>query len=156
MSNDSSDIVQITDNPALDYFPSWTPDGRILFESDRGGDNDIYVIDPDGRNIVNLTNHPARDTEASWSPDGRYVAFSSDRSGQLEVWLMDSDGSNLRQLTEGGGHQPDWSSDSTKIVFVAKRKSEYENIFVIDLEGTYITRLTTTPAHDFNPCWISP
>src|SRR5579859_3882472 len=62
--------------------------GKIAFASDRDGNNEIYVMNPDGSNPVRLTNNPANDTDPAWSPDGTRLAFDSNRSGSLEIWAM--------------------------------------------------------------------
>lgn len=154
MKDDGSDVIQVTNNPAKDYFPSWSPDGNhILFESDREGNVDIYRMDRDGSNIIRLTDSDATDTGASWSPNGDYIAFGSDRSGQREIWIMSRDGSSLVQLTDYGAHQPGWSPDSKRLLFVSKYQSEYENIFIMDNDGKNLVQLTTASAHDVNPSW---
>ena len=62
-------------------FPSWSPDGRIAFASNRDGNFEIYVMNSDGENLRRLTNHPDWDMHPSWSPDGR-IAFRSNRDGE--------------------------------------------------------------------------
>lgn len=45
----------LTNHPAWDVGPQWTPDGRILFTSNRGRGDDLYIISPDGTGLKNLT-----------------------------------------------------------------------------------------------------
>jgi dipeptidyl aminopeptidase/acylaminoacyl peptidase len=55
MSSDGSEVNQVTDSPATDHDPCWSPDGRqILFTSDRDGALDLYVMDADGSNVAHL------------------------------------------------------------------------------------------------------
>jgi len=52
----------------------WSPDGtRILFDSARSGDYEVYVMRPDGGGVTNLTNDPARDTDPDWQPQPPYL-----------------------------------------------------------------------------------
>ena len=52
--------INLTNHPAEDSNPSWSPDGtRIAFDSDRDGNLEIYVMEADGANPINLTNNPA-------------------------------------------------------------------------------------------------
>ena len=67
MSADGSNQTRLTNNPAEDRFPVWSPDGsRIVFTSDRDGMLNIYVIKADGSRATRLTDRPASDTEPDW------------------------------------------------------------------------------------------
>ena len=53
---DGSGLRRLTDDPAKDYAPAWSPDGRrIVFVSDRTSQADIWLMDTDGKNLVQLT-----------------------------------------------------------------------------------------------------
>ena len=68
-----------------DAYPLLSPDGsKILFESDRTGNWEIYVMNPDGKDVVQLTNNTAPDQTPSWSPDGRKIVFASERDNDSE------------------------------------------------------------------------
>ena len=55
--------VNLTHNPAADYYPTWAPDGvQIAFFSRRDGNHEIYVMQADGTNQRRLTHHPATET----------------------------------------------------------------------------------------------
>ena len=77
---------------------------RLVFHSDRDGDEDIYIMRADGSGVRQLTDEPGRDYEAQSRPDGRTLVFVSDRAseGGGGLYLMDVDGSNVRRLTSGG------------------------------------------------------
>lgn len=65
----TGEIVQLTDTPEADRFPSWSPDGEwIAFASKVGGNWDIYVTKLDGSQLTRLTENPAVDTKPAWSP----------------------------------------------------------------------------------------
>ncbi|MEX2157051.1 MAG: hypothetical protein WD773_09450 [Gemmatimonadales bacterium] len=62
MNADGTALVNLTNHPAKDAFPAWSPNGsKIAFDSDRGGNFEVYVMNADGTALVNLTNHPAGD-----------------------------------------------------------------------------------------------
>ncbi|HEX3051060.1 MAG TPA: hypothetical protein VHP83_10435, partial [Aggregatilineaceae bacterium] len=123
-------------------FPDWSPDSsRIVFNSDRDGDWDIYVINADGTNLQQLTDFPGTEELPVWSPDGSLIAFESDRNGNFNIDVINADGSNLRQLTDNDldNSRPAWSPDGTRIAF---HTSGIYNIFVMNADGTHQQQLT--------------
>jgi Tol biopolymer transport system component len=52
---------RLTDDPATDYHPSWTGDGRIVFHTSRTGNAEIFSMRSDGTDLRNLTNNSATD-----------------------------------------------------------------------------------------------
>ena len=55
-------LENLTNNPGDDWNPRYYPDGqKILFQSTRDGNWEIYMMNLDGRGQKNLTNHPATD-----------------------------------------------------------------------------------------------
>jgi len=142
---------RLTNNPAADTLPAWSPDGpSIAFVSNRDGNDEIYVMNAeDGTNLRNLTNNPAADTFPAWSPDGRFIAFTSWRNGNAEIYVMNADGSNQRRLTYHSGPDlyPTWSPDGR---FIAFNHSDFDNllfsdIYVINADGTNLRNLTNEP-----------
>ncbi len=127
---------------------------RITFETDRDGNREIYVMEPDGSNPVNLTNNPADDMQPSWSPDGTRIAFVSNRETEKEggqyVYVMDSDGKNVRQLNmENESTWPDWSPDGKVITYTA-----FGDIYVINADGSgESVNLTNSPEEDQRSKW---
>ncbi len=55
--------------------------GKILFESERDGNFEIYIMNADGSNQTRLTNNIVTDKNAKWSPDGSKILFESIRDG---------------------------------------------------------------------------
>jgi dipeptidyl aminopeptidase/acylaminoacyl peptidase len=68
MNADGSNPINLSNNPAKEDHPSWSPDGKlIVFDSDRDGNTEIYVMNADGSNPTNVTNNSGYDNLPSWS-----------------------------------------------------------------------------------------
>ena len=145
----------ITNNPALDHYPAWSPDGKsIAFQSNRDKNWEIYVVNADGENPRRLTSNRAADTTPAWSPDGREIAFVSARDGNLEVYLMDRTGNNQHNITNHAftDTNPSWAPSGNKITFSSYR-DDSEEIYVMDADGKNQRNITNNPSLDSNPAW---
>lgn len=86
--------TRIAEGLAYEVQPRFSPDSRrIAFVSDRGGGDNIWIMNADGGDKRQLTKEDFRLLyQPSWSPDGRYIIakkhFTTQRSlGTGEVWL---------------------------------------------------------------------
>jgi TolB protein len=155
---DGSDEMAVLASPGKlthEEWPSWSPDGAwIALSSTRDGNQEIYVVRPDGKDLKRLTSDPAIDAHPCWSPDGKRIAFATNRWGDLEIAAVHSDGSNLVRLTESRGldDYPAWSPDGKHIAFVCNREGNAE-IFTTDPDGKNSTNRTQHPAIDNFPAW---
>ncbi len=69
---------QLTTSGKKDKHPRWSPDGKqILFESNRSGDSQLWVIPVAGGEARQLTTIATEATNGIWSPDGKWIAFVS-------------------------------------------------------------------------------
>jgi TolB protein len=163
MNADGTGRTRLTDHPAEDFDPSWSPDGsKIAFRSHRDGNVEVYVMDADGTDQTNLTRSPTSDYSPDWSPDGTRIAFASDRDGDPnEIYVMDADGSNQTRITRNPGidEYPTWSPDGTRIAFsctfgrvLPEGVGDFE-ICVVDADGTGLRQLTDAPGLSELPAW---
>jgi Tol biopolymer transport system component/subtilisin family serine protease len=99
-------------NATGDSRPRFSPDGsKIVFQSNRDGQAEIYVMNSDGTAQTRLTNNSAADTAPAWSPDGTRILFTSLRDGPMSpaLYVMNADGSGQTRVTAGsdGVWRPD-------------------------------------------------
>ena len=155
ISPDGSGERQLTDDPAADVHPAWSPDGsRIAFVSDRGGADAIHVMNADGSNPVALVTPAAEDDVQdwpAWSPDGARIAFVEGGG----IFSVAADGSDRQTILDDNSvyRELDWSPDGTKLAYAStKIDGDYE-IFALELAGGQETRLTTLEGFDGNVAW---
>lgn len=127
--------------------PAWSPDGgSIAFRTGL----DISVVRSDGRGLRVLL-RDAR--EPDWSPDGSHIVFS-DREGHLEVANADGSGRvPLRTVEPRFAVTPRWSPDAKRIAFVSGTSSDDTAVYIVDVDGTGVSRLTPTTGFS-SPTWL--
>jgi Tol biopolymer transport system component len=155
MQPDASHQTRLTQNPAADIDPAWSPDGtRIAFTSDRDRNPEIDVMNADGSGVVQLTASPGFNVDPSWSPDGKRIAFTSNRAGNDDIYVMNADGSGQTQLTVDPATDDTaaWSPDGTTIAFASARSGS-SSIYVMAADGSNVRRLTSGPGSDVSPAW---
>jgi Tol biopolymer transport system component len=98
-----------------DMTPSLTPDGgRVVFLSDRSGEAEFWVADPDGSNAFQLTSMAISPGYPKWSPDHTMIVFHGDPDGRPDVLVVPARGGQPRNVTKGspGGAFPSFSRDA--------------------------------------------
>ncbi len=157
---DGLSVTQLTNDPADDAFPAFSPDGKqIAFASTRSGTWQIYTMNADGRNVVQITNGLMQAVHPTFSPDGRKLAYSAlgGRSAQWELWIVDLMTGEKREI--GYGLFPSWSPDKTvsRIAFQRPRQrgSRWFSLWTLDLiDGE--ARKVTEVASSSNSAVTSP
>lgn len=161
MNADGSGLTNLTDSPAEDNRPVWSPDGsQIAFVSDRDGQRDVYLMNADGSSQTNLTNNSALDYLPAWSPDGSQIGFVSNRDGHPDIYVMNADGTGQTNLTNDPAAEDSelaWSPDGSQIAFRSSRDGNPDtfnlDIYLMNADGTAQTRLTDNPAWDQQAAW---
>jgi TolB protein len=118
-------LLAIAASPAHATFPG--PNGKIAFSSDRSGQGDIWIMNPDGSSQQPITGDEPYDSFPAWAPHGRDIAFTR----ELSVFAMDAGGGNIRQVSPGNEYAgaPAWSPDAQSIAYANFA------IYVIDADG---------------------
>jgi TolB protein len=139
MNADGSNEVNLTNHPAIDEHPDWSPDGtRIAFISNRSdvpgnadGNLEIFVMNADGSNVRQVTDSvypfPGQSGydhyEPDWSPDATRIAYSWDSPDDfsVEVYTINVDGTDEQLVTDPADQAnkwgPEYSPDGGKLLY---------------------------------------
>jgi Tol biopolymer transport system component len=124
----SSAPVMSISSTKHEWHCEFSPNGRRLaFESNRSGELEIWVSDPDGSNPVRLTDLRAYTMTPRWSPDGQYIAFASNVEGEFDLYVAPATGGKPRRLTSHPAIDigPVFSRDGKSIYFASMRSGDY-------------------------------
>ncbi len=121
--NNKNEATQSQTSSAADVTAIKVAESRIVFDSLRDNNYEIYIMNGDGSGQSNLTNNAAQDFNPSISPDGSRIAFVSDRAGSNEIYIMNADGTGQTRLTDDPAVDldPCFSPDGSKIAYTYDR-----------------------------------
>lgn len=149
ISSDGSELVNLTNHPAVDGQPHWSPDAtQIAFSTNRDGRNEIYIMAADGSNARRITNTPATEADPDWSPDGRQLVVLTRMEKSRHLELINTESLQVRRLTTVSAKysRPDWSADGTRVLFSRRGVG----VFLIQSDGTGARLLVPNAAQ---PMW---
>ena len=146
---------RLTDDPAHDSLPRFTPDGRsVLFTSDRTGNWQIWETPAAGGPARRVRENAHTEWQVDLSPDGKSLAFLSNQDGPEHLFVQDWPAGAARALARHGKGSilgnPDWDSASRRIVFSSNWRIGHQ-IYVVDARGGEETRLSAFSAGGCEP-----
>jgi Tol biopolymer transport system component/imidazolonepropionase-like amidohydrolase len=123
--------TRLTSGMAYDMQARWSPDGRrIAWTTDRGGNDNVWVMDAGGTRARPVTQEADRFTNGgAWSPDGRWIVARkrlTDQSslGTVELWMYSVLGGKGLQITKkdewGDANEPVFSRDGRHVYFTGR------------------------------------
>ena len=160
MNADGNDITPLSSTGRFHGDIYWSPDGtRIAFYSspDGGPGEKVYLMDPDGSGVTPLTNNEY-DGALEWSPTGTHLAIYTSHLGREGLVILDANGEDANFVSGRARYGPnfDWSPDGSRLALVMAPVDFYtgnDEIYVVNNDGTSLTRLTRNRTGDRSPAW---
>jgi TolB protein len=147
----------IAESKHNDNFADWSPDNTMIaFVSDRGGDEDVWVMAADGSGARNVSHNPGRDIHPFWTPDGGSILFNSTRATaneHFDVYSMAPDGSDLTVVRADADEKTCARRSPTAARIVYLKGAENDEIYAMNADGSGDTNLTKSDAAEGWPTW---
>ncbi len=132
MDADGSNVVNLTNSPAYERNPLWSPDGKkIAFEAAQRPEQletgirgvDVYIMDADGSNVERLTTHEIgkwKDPD-SWSPDSKWILFGMQKDREpYDIYRVHVETKKIVRITHDAG--------SSSAIWVLAGKSRFLSV----------------------------
>ena len=126
---------------------------KIAFASNRDGNWEIYLMNPNGSQQERLTRNNALDHSPVWSPTGEQILFTSDRDGFRDLYVMDADGSRARRVFRKAARRVEStrSPDGERIAFHSE--TPQWSIQTATIHGEDVEQVALAESHGGNPSW---
>lgn len=157
-AQDMSHFAPLRLTNIISSYPAPSPDGKtVLFQSNRTGRYELYIMNIDGSGLHKITDYPGDNVTPAWSPDGSMIAYAASPEGHSDIYVMNHDGSEVRRLTThpGDDSHPHWSVDGSRIIFNSAQATpdvsagwldQWHEIFSMKVNGTDLIQHTDNKA----------
>ena len=160
---DGSRLTRLTDQPADEFQPAWSPDRkRIAYTAPVNGNNQIFIMDRDGSNTVQLTHDYAND-DPVWLPDNRQIAFRTTDNQGLWWWRMIViESGEIARISEPSYDfffpKLAWAPDGQRVAYMSLVEQQARNdgasqIHIRNLDGSNDAALTHDTWANISPQW---
>lgn len=150
---EEGDLRQVTDSPARDQDPSYSPDGKWLaFISDRSGREELYLIASDGAGEpAKITDIDALKNSMSWSPNSKELVFTSSDNKLRKYNVETKQTVELTSSRFGNIGQPAWSPDGKWIAYSKPDQTRNGEIYLVPSAGGEERKVTFDSFSELNP-----
>lgn len=164
MDWDGANIEKLTSHKTIALSPTWSPDGKKIAYTayvKRTGNlfrnADMFVLDLATMKRLSVSFRKGLNSGANFSPDGKFIYLTISETGTPDIFKISAtDGDILARLTKGPSGamnvEPAVSPDGSKIAFSSDRSGK-PMIYVMDIDGKNVKRLTTVGVYNATPAW---
>lgn len=172
-NRDGSAPRQLTNHPAPEFSPKFSPDGKwIAFSATYDNNTDVYVMPANGGSATRLTWHPGADIVNGWSPDSKKVLFAANRevanSRSNQLYQIPLTGGYEQKLMAAVAFEGQLSADGKKLAYRPNnmaysgssgwrlhRGGSTPPVWILDLEQQQLEKIPHPNANEFNPFWLN-
>jgi tricorn protease len=166
---DNQKVLRLTSTPAVESNPQFSPDGKwIAFNSNRSGNQAVYIVPIEGGSPKRLTWHPSSASVCGWSSDGKLVLYSTSRDnapgGFARLWTVSVEGGPSTVLTNQWATDGSFSPDGKQIVIDRIQRWDVEwrhyrggqntPLVILNLTDQTEKLLPNESTMDIHPLWL--
>jgi Tol biopolymer transport system component len=153
VSRSTGAVRRITDDPAEDWDPSFTRNGKLLWSTNRTGNFEVWMAESDGTTARQVTRDGVDAENPVATPDGQWILYASANPRSRGIMRIRPDGNGAATLVAGNMQIPEISPDGRHVAFVADLGSERPALRVANVEdgtlvGFQVPLPPRTPAGD--------
>ena len=115
ISTKDGTVRRLTDDPADDWDPGFTADGKLLWTSHRSGTFEIWIAEADGSGAHQVSHDGVDAENATSTPDG-WILYNSGNPQHRGLWKVRPDGSQAKLLVPGVANWPEASPDGRYVL----------------------------------------
>lgn len=150
---------QLTNGNFDNRYASYNKSGtKIVFESNRDGHWQIYVMDINGNAQKRLTNSISNDRRPTWHPSKDIILFESDRSGTNELYTLNLETNSVSKIKlplNGNKSFAAYAPNGVEVIFVHEKKLNDSDIYVASKKGKKVKKLIDDAYSNLYPQFTS-
>jgi TolB protein len=150
-------MTTLTDYSSINVTPCYSPDGsQIAFNSDRDGNQQLFVMNADGSGVKRISFGPGRYAEPCWSPRGDLISYTFWGEGGFSIGVMAPDGTGERIITQGFLVENSSFCPNGRVIMFSRQTSATSGtnsrLVSIGIDG-FNEQMVDTPTYGADPSW---
>lgn len=163
MDWDGVEIEKLTNHNSIALSPAWSPDAKkiaytayVQKKSTKMRNADLFLFDLEKSKRTNLSYRTGINSGATFTPNGSSILLTISQGVTPNIFKINLDGEIQGKITNGPGNalnvEPSVSPDGRKVAFSSDRSGK-PMIYVMDIDGSNVTRVTFGGVFNSAPAW---